>query len=79
MNGTVTISLPDFEKLKTTSSKYSELLPKLEEVREDIDIILKETHIYGDMDKISKEYNSKGRKTIMTLKPDGWKLIKRQL
>jgi len=79
MNGTVTISLSDFEKLKSTSDKYSDLLPKLEEVREDIDIILKETHIYGDMDRISKEYNSKGRKTIMTLKPNGWKLIKRQL
>jgi len=79
MNGTVTISITDFEKLKERSDKYNDLVPKVEEVREDIDIILKEAHVYGDMDRISKEYNSKGRKTIITLKPEGWRLMKRQL
>jgi hypothetical protein len=78
MNGTVTISISDFKKMEEAQEKLNELLPSLEDVRADIDMILKESHVYGDMEKISKAYNEKNRKTIITLKPEGWRLIKRR-
>ena len=78
MNGTVTISISDFKRLEEAQEKLNELLPSLEDVRADIDMILKESHVYGDMEKISKAYNEKNRKTIITLKPEGWRLIKRR-
>ena len=78
MNGTVTISISDFKRMEEAQEKLNELLPSLEDVRADIDMILKESHVYGDMEKISKAYNEKNRKTIITLKPEGWRLIKRR-
>lgn len=78
MNGTVTISISDFKKIEEAQEKLNELLPSLEDVRTDIDMILKEAHVYGDMEKIAKAYNEKNRKTIITLKPEGWRLIKRR-
>jgi len=78
MNGNVTISISDFKKLEGAQEKLNELLPALEDVRSDIDIILSESHLYGDMEKISKAYNSRNRKTMITLKPEGWRLIKRR-
>ena len=78
MNGTVTISISDFKRLEEAQEKLNELLPALEDVKSDIDIILSESHVYGDMEKISKSYNEKSRKTMITLKPEGWRLIKRR-
>jgi len=78
MNGTVTISISDFKKLEAAQEKLNELLPALEDVKTDIDMILKESHLYGDMEKISKAYNEKNRKTMITLKPEGWRLIKKR-
>jgi len=78
MKGTVSISISDFKRLEKAQGDLNELLPRLEEVQSDIDTILSEAHIYGDMDKISESFNSKKRKTMITLKPEGWKLIKRQ-
>jgi hypothetical protein len=78
MNGTVTISISDFKKLEEAQQKLIELFPVIEDVRSDIDVILSESHVYGDMEKISKAYNEKNRKTMITLKPEGWRLIKRR-
>ena len=78
MNGTVKISIADFKTLEQSKEELKELLPRLEAVRSDIDIILSEAHIYGDMDKISESYNAKKRKTMITFKSEGWRLIKRQ-
>ena len=78
MNGTVTISISDFKKMEESHKKLEELLPTLEEVRSDIDTILSEAHVYGDMEKIADSFNSRNRKTMITLKSEGWRLVKRR-
>jgi len=78
MNGTVSISISDFKTLEAAKEELKELLPRLEEVRSDIDVLLSEAHVYGDMDKISESYNAKKRKTMITFKSEGWRLVKRQ-
>lgn len=79
MTGTVTISLEDFESLKKADDKLKEYIPALKSVEDDIYTILDTVNRISDIDKVSAAYNNLDRSTIITLKPEGWRLMKRKL
>lgn len=77
MNGTVTISLVDFKTLEEKAALSEKANALLVEVAADVAVILDEFERMGDMEKVANRYNEKGRNTVIKLKGDGWRLIKK--
>jgi hypothetical protein len=77
MNGTVTISLADFKTLEEKAALSEKANALLVEVAADVAVILDEFERMGDMEKVANRYNEKGRNTVIKLKGDGWRLIKK--
>ena len=77
MNGTVTISLADFKTLEEKATLSEKANALLVEVAADVAVILDEFERMGDMEKVANRYNEKGRNTVIKLKGDGWRLIKK--
>ena len=77
MNGTVTISLADFKTLEEKVALSEKANALLVEVAADVAVILDEFERMGDMEKVANRYNEKGRNTVIKLKGDGWRLIKK--
>jgi predicted AAA+ superfamily ATPase len=79
VTGTVTISLEDFESLKKSKDKLRDYIPALKSVEDDIYTILDTVNKVADIDKVAAVYNDLDRSTIITLKSEGWRLMKRKL
>jgi hypothetical protein len=77
VNGTVTISLADFKTLEEKAALSEKANALLVEVAADVAVILDEFERMGDMEKVANRYNEKGRNTVIKLKGDGWRLIKK--
>jgi hypothetical protein len=75
MNGTVTISLEDFKQLEAARAENLRLTKVFKERMKDLDTLLE---CIPDMKTVAQNYNALEKDTYLTLKADGWNLVKRR-
>jgi hypothetical protein len=75
MNGTVTISLEDFKALEDARTENDRMKRVFKERMNDLDTIFE---CIPDMKEVAQRYNALEKDTYLTLKADGWNLVKRQ-
>lgn len=75
MNGTVTISLEDFKELEAARTENERMKKVFKERMNDLDIMFE---CIPDMKTVAQRYNALEKDTYLTLKADGWNLLKRR-